>query len=201
MSLTPSNDEMLRQYQQNLNAGVRSSASEFARRREEEKYYERMESTRFLTNATSATNALSAVVSQAQAATTERDQLRILVAKLLADVYGIQSYLTCLAAVTGSPYTPSMYDPQISPATLLEQGSSACASLHNSVQYIRDHIMATRLVLDVNKRARIHVEHLASALAVPESLESIVRESLTNTYRADTSSALDEYTASVEYQL
>lgn len=188
-------DTPLDRYYRALNDGVRSSASAYARQRQEQVYWQKKSELRYIQDATSASNELEIVVQRTQAATDELSQYKILVAQLARDIYGLQSYTSYLAHITGETYQPTMDDPQLGSADLLQSGKVIAASLSSSLCYLREHIVSTRLILQTNRRAMGHVLNLSRALQPELQLSSIQAQILGNTYQDDVAALVEKFDA------
>lgn len=180
----------LEQYRQNLMTGVRSSASEYARKMQEKQYLERKMQQKFVMNATQAANELELVVQKTKTMNETLEQFQIFSAQLATEVYGLQSWLTYLSSVTGEEYHAHMDDPQIVSPISAEGLMSVLTSISASTRYIREHTASTKIIMDTNRTACMHVQRLATAMQPTPDFSTVLQLATTNHHAESVTQAL-----------
>lgn len=180
----------LEQYRQNLMTGVRSSASDYARKMQEKQYLERKMQQKFIMSATQAANELELVVQKTRTMNETLEQFQIFSAQLATEVYGLQSWLTYLSSVTGEEYHAHMDDPQSVSPISAEGLMSVLTSISASTRYIREHTASTKIIMDTNRTASAHVQRLASAMQPTPDFTTVLQLATTNRHAESVTQAL-----------
>lgn len=170
-----------------------SRASDQAAEYDRTRYYDKLGQTRFLRDSTSSVALLAETVNHAVQVSSRSQQYTLLAADLAKDIYEVQSLMTLLATITGQGYDGHLVDPQESFDLQGETPGQMHGSLQTTISFLKEHIVATKTIIRVNKRAYSEVEILADALVPDSQVDVLIHETVKNTIKADYGKQIDDY--------
>jgi len=179
----------LADYYANVEKNVRSSASEYAKKLEQQKAIREVSGLRIVSSASQGLGELEIYTARTVKREALATQHEILARALLTSVYGLQCQSSVLAHVVSAPFTPVLQDPQERTGTLAANLEKALIATERMNKLLRFVTGACMMTLDVNTRAAARVVTAMKSSESNDIPEELLIQLARNEYK---SRALDD---------